>query len=294
MRVPNIDVEVVDFAAFSSVVDYGLNLTGVPIAWGDSRGKGIKVAVVDTGWSDHAALEYDVKLSAVGGDGKDAMGHGTHVTGIIGAKEIGTGSIGVAPECTLAGIKAVPGSWATLTEALRLAIDWGADIVNFSCGAGSVATVEFKDQVERAYSLGVILVASAGNTRIVGVDTIGWPARLEKVIPVAAIGESASDAPFSATGSELERGYCMPGVKVYSCWLNQQWAKCSGTSMAAPHLTGVIAILLAKHATNQGSTPIPMRGQPRLKEVVNHLDFAVQRVGDPLKFGKGYIDAAKL
>lgn len=265
----------------------------VPEKWCNSFGEDVKVAVIDTGWSDHKSLNFSLKASAVGDSGKDKIGHGTHVAGIIAAKDIGIGISGIAPKCQLAGIKAVPGDWFQLSNALRQARRWGAHVINFSCGTGDAPTREFLTSLDACYQSGIIVVASAGNSRIAGQNTITYPARCDNVIPVAALTGEMIDAPFSASGSELERGYSMPGVEIASTWLGNNYAKCSGTSTAAPQITGIIALILGKHFKDQGSTPIG-QGPSRVEGIIQHLDWACQSLGDPLLFGRGYIDASKL
>ena len=269
----------------------------LPSSWLQHSGEGIKVAVIDTGYSDHANLNgaYSKTLSVMGDTGLDILGHGSHVAGIIGARGyVKNGLTGFAPGCEIISIKAVPGTWASLSNAMEMAIDEGVDIINLSCGANFPPGSYFMGLVNDAVDRGTIIVASAGNVKISGKNTLNYPAKLENIIPVAAITQNMETAPFSATGSELNDGYCMPGIQVYSTWLHQRYAKCSGTSMAAPQLTGLIARILGKHLIDQGSTPIPDKGRRRLEAVLSHLDYASRNLGDPMVFGKGYIDASKL
>lgn len=272
-----------------------LNALGAPSSWLNTKGAGVKIAVIDTGNSDHDDLAgaYLRRLTTFPDDyGNDTVGHGTHVAGIIAGRNESK-MLGMAPKAKLIGIRAVPGTWKSLTIAMEMAISEKADVINFSCGTTTPPPGTFLERVKLADRLGIIMVAAVGNSRIAGQNTICYPARLEQVIPVAAIDKYLKDAPFSATGSELERGYAMFGVSVLSTWLKNQYAIVSGTSMAAPYVTSLIAHILAKHRLNQGSTPIPISGS-KLAAVRQHLDFASQSLGDPLKFGHGFIDVSKL
>ena len=284
--------KVLDIMELTESVDYGLSLIDVAQAWIHTRGRGVKVGIIDTGWPDHK----DVAPGVVGrfpDTGKDTAGHGTHVAGIIGARLNNFGIVGVAPECDLYCARAVPGSWSELGWALAALEPLQLDVINMSFGSEVGPPQYLVDQLKRLRDAGTVLVASAGNSRVQNRDTITWPARDPSVIPVAAIGRGAAEAPFSAEGSELERGFAMPGVDILSTWTDQRYAKLSGTSMAAPHLTGMVALLVGAHNCGY-STPLPERGPRRVDALLSDLIAAAHGMGNPMEFGYGYIDGCKL
>lgn len=280
--------------ALSEIVDYGAILLGVPAAWASSKGAGVKIGIIDTGWPDHNDVVGAVASRYPMASPPDSLGHGTHVAGIIGARANDFGIVGIAPESVLYCAGAVPGTWETIALALDQMIDWKVDVINMSFGTSQPPTDDVLRRFDHLLDNGTILVASAGNSRVEGKDTITYPALCQGVIPVAAIDKDAHAAPFSATGSQLSNGFAMPGVHIYSTWLKQAYAYLDGTSMASPHLTGLIALILSKHAIDQGETPIALTGRQRVADVVNHLIFMSKSLGDPLQFGHGFIDASKL
>lgn len=230
------------------IADWGEDAIHVRDAWKLSRGKGIRVAILDTGWPDHADVSPNVIAQSgfTGDSGADTEGHGTHVAGIVGAIGLQGGVIGVAPECSLLCAKVIPGSAASIIDGLNWAHAWGADIVNMSFGGYNQDrddVPEIHTAIQSLYMQGVILVAAAGNEFTDNVDTVAWPARYPEVIAVAALDQTLRKAAFSPWGPELQNAVAMPGLDIPSTWLNQQYALLSGTSMAAPMLSGLIACM---------------------------------------------------
>lgn len=293
IKVPKYKGGPVDAEILAETVDYGAQLIKAPESWLSTKGLGIRVGILDTGFPDHEDVSPAVRKRFHTTQDIDQSGHGTHVAGIIGARENGVGVVGIAPRCSIVSLKCVPGSWDEICKCLERLIRAKVDVINMSFGSGNPPSARFLDLLEICYQKGIVVVAAAGNSRVDGKNTINYPARCNRVIPVAAIGPNAADAPFSATGDELEKGFAMPGVQVYSTWTQQQYAKLSGTSMAAPHLTGVVALLLAKHWKDQGSTPISRSGPTKVDQVIEHLVWFSVNVGDPKRFGHGYIDLSK-
>lgn len=225
----------------TDVVDWGLKVVGVEDAWRLTKGEGVRVGVIDTGWPNHPDLP-----NVVGRYGwEDAMGHGTHTAGIIGAVDNGVGIIGVAPHCSLLCAGAIPATQESdIVSAIQWCVENGAQIINMSFGSpNDVPSVHAA--LMHAYEAGVVLVASAGNSFVPGVDTISYPARYPQVLAVAALGKDMHKAVFSSAGEELRNSVSMPGVDMLSCWLGGQYARMSGTSCAAPMLSGLLALLLA-------------------------------------------------
>jgi hypothetical protein len=218
-------------------------------------GKGVTVAILDTGISaGHREFSEAGKLlagfNALDGsaDVTDRAGHGSHVAGIIAASRDGRGMFGVAYGATLLPVKVFPdgggGSTAGLDAGLRHAIG-KAPIVNMSVGAGGSYDPRVMQEAVRA---GVLIVASAGND---GAANPGWPARFAKeawannqIIAVGAVDSATRIAAFSNRAGDTAAWFLVaPGIGIYSTYRNDQYATMSGTSMAAPVVSGAAALV---------------------------------------------------
>lgn len=289
----------------SQVTDWGVTSIGAPYAWRYTKGKGVTVAVLDTGCATHPDLPQGMCREAVrtAWDGNDTKaGHGTFCAGVVGATDNGIGVVGVAPECTLVSVQVMSpdgvGSFEDIEHGILKAISLGADVVSMSLGCSQTPPNEdrLKSVIAKANDAGVILVAAAGNEYDKNnPDSIDYPARYDGVIPVAAIDRKDTHAPFSSTGKELAHGVSMPGVDIYSTWLKNGYATLSGTSMATPMLAGFIALILAYHSSGNHATPIPPKGNPgRFKAVTMHLAKYVRPLGSGDTFGIGVCDGSKI
>jgi subtilisin family serine protease len=227
------------------IIDWSLQSIHIDEAWKYSRGNGVMVGVIDTGVSDHPDLAENTVFRT--GE-PDTNGHGSHVAGIIGASKNGTGMIGVAPECMISMIHAIPGDQTSISQAIDTAIDQGCDIINMSLGCDSPDT-DTQEAIRRAINWGTIIVAAAGNNP----SAMCYPAMYDEVIAVTALDGHHVKASFASDMSEKlsTNHFAMPGVNVLSCWLNGQYARLSGTSQAAPILSGVIALILSLHRTKR-------------------------------------------
>ncbi len=226
-------------------------------------GTGVKVAVIDSGIAPHPELKIAGGISTVGPNLStnyaDDNGHGTHVAGIIAA-DSGHGSVaGVAPGVSLYAVKALGADGKGYLQDVLEGIDWAIqnkmDVINLSLG-GDTDSQLLHDMVDKAYKQGILVVASAGNsgTPDTTQDTVNYPARYDSVIAVAAIDQSLERAYFSSTGPEVD--IAAPGAYITSTYLNGQFATGSGTSQAAPHVTGELALLKEK---NPSASPAALR-----------------------------------
>ncbi|MCL2504293.1 MAG: S8 family peptidase [Coriobacteriia bacterium] len=240
---------------------WNMRRVGGPDAWDITRGNGIKVAVVDTGiQTDHPDLAANIDpnknnhMDFVDNDRYpyDGHGHGTHVAGIIGAVAgNGIGVAGIANQCTLLPIRTFDnsgnGSSATCAAGVRWAADHGAKVINMSFGSPKESKLE-KEACEYAVSKGCILVASCGNGNEAYVYPALFPARYASVLGVSSTNEK--DGYTFPSGSSPNYGpqvdISAPGADIYSTYRNNQYRYMSGTSMAAPMVSGVAALVAAK------------------------------------------------
>lgn len=247
------------------VIDYGVRMVGAPLEWGETMGEGIKVGIIDTGIdSDHFELKNRIKdgINTCAGGSldniEDENGHGTHISGIVAAEKNGKGVVGVAPKADLYIAKAFDSEGTSNFEAIEKSILWmidkNVDVVNmsFSSAAGGRAYTEL---IHKLYINGTSVICAAGNEGEQGENTIGYPAKFKETVAVSAVDINKNIADFSSKGSSAE--LCAAGINIYSTYLNGGFALLSGTSMAAPIITGAVAILHGKGMLRYGRRLTP-------------------------------------
>jgi subtilisin family serine protease len=235
-------------------------ILNMPDSWKKSQGKGIKVAVLDTGIDPE---HPDLKKAIIGthdftGDGiQDVNGHGTHCAGIIGARLNGIGCVGVAPKCNLLIAKVLDNNGSGSYEWIANGIDWAiqqnADIISMSLGGPSTTPVMHRS-IHLALAEGKSIFCAAGNDGSLGGNCIGYPGRYGSVITIAAHDRSGNPAGFSSRGGEID--FMAPGTEIWSTYKDSGYAELSGTSMATPFAAGMGALILSKHRSHQGETSI--------------------------------------
>lgn len=268
-------------------VTYGLEQINAPDVWQDfnTQGEGTKIAVLDTGIdADHQDItlftrdendptypggwaEFDRYGQPVESTPYDDNGHGTHVSGTVAGGDATGTHIGVAPEADLihGGVLTPRGG----TEAAVLAgIQWGveenADVISMSLGAGGYHPAMI-DAVRTAEDHGSVVVAAIGNS---GEGTSGSPGNIYDTFSVGASDEAEQIARFSsgehidtdqAWGNAAPREWpdtyvvpsvSAPGVDVVSAIPGNTYSSFDGTSMAAPHVSGSIALMLSHEDRN--------------------------------------------
>lgn len=233
-------------------------------AWNITTGSaGVRVAIADNG-ADYA--HPDLAANFVTGDlGYDFVSndadprpddpsnpqafHGTHVAGIVGAGINDSRGIAGWSRCQMLAVRVLNDSGSGFTddlaEGIRWAVDHNCKVVNMSLTASSAPTAVV-DACNYAARNNVLLVAASGNE---GSGSIGYPANLSTVIAVGSLGQDSRIASYSNFGPAQE--VIAPGSVVYSTAPNGNYAIASGTSMAAPQVTGVAALM---YAANSGLT----------------------------------------
>lgn len=231
--------------------------------------------IIDTGIDlDHPDLNVDTQRSRSFVSGQtsvdDENGHGTHVAGIIGAKNNNIGVTGVASGATLVALRVLDedgeGRLSGIIQAVNYVTQNGkaGDVVNLSLGGeGTSATLD--RAITQAANAGILFAIAAGNESK-NSDTIS-PARVNhaNVFTVSAMNSQNTFASFSNFGSSVD--VCAYGVRITSTYKDGKYATLSGTSMASPHVAGLLLIrgnTFPKHGAVTGDpdgTPDPMAGE---------------------------------
>jgi hypothetical protein len=236
---------------------YSLAAINAQDAWHYSKGESVLVAVIDSGVSPtnelSGRIKYNKGISMIGNVrvGSDALGHGTHV-----ACSIAGSTCGVAPKCHILPITAINSSGhgyeSDALSAVNYALLNGASVINMSLGwspDGSDHSA-WKHLLDRAEREGVVIVAATGNNTQRGISTdtvtVRAPAIYSSVIAVGATDRNNQAAAFSLyrTSRGTRVDLCAPGVDVRS-FACGGYRMMSGTSMAAPHVSGTVALMLA-------------------------------------------------
>ena len=226
-------------------------------AWGGSTGAGIRVGIVDSGLErshprlngrvvESVAVELvDGEPNVVPDDGADMYGHATACGGII---------LGMAPEVELVSIRVLGsdlrGKGTAFAAGLEWAIENGIDVLNLSLSSKSEAMFSvFHDLVDQAYFRGIPLVSAANN-----VPAASYPSLFSAVVSVAAHGEPDPWRLYYNPSPPVEFGAW--GVDVPIAWKDGGSTVATGNSFAAPHVTAMVALILAKH---RGLTPFEVK-----------------------------------
>lgn len=235
---------------------YGVAMIQAKSMWIESsRGEGINIAVIDSGCDiDHESLKDNIVLvrNFTDEDKKnpnlviDRVGHGTHVAGIIAANGNNNTVVGVAPWANLYILKAIDrsgsGKVSWVINAINYAVEKKVDIISMSLGMPN-NDPKLEKAIKHAVNNNILVVCAAGNDG--GENTYNfeysYPASYVDVISVGAVDKKGVPASFS--NSNLVVDLVAPGVDVISTYPNNQFASLSGTSMAAPHVSGSLALL---------------------------------------------------
>lgn len=251
--IPPVEV-IVQVQILAAIQNYNHNFCNVPKMWEKTRGKGIKVAILDTGIAPHNDLNPKRVASFVEDLGEDRTGHGTHVSGLlagIGYNEMGV--LGVAPDVELYPIKVLgddgSGTLESIISGIYLAVNtYGVNVINMSLGVH--AEEQFKElekACDYAASKNVVICAASGNDA----SFVDQPARYESVLAIASVNNKQEHSSFSNFGDAVD--FAAGGSKLYSTYLNNGYAVLSGTSMASPIIAGIASLIIADAKLNKES-----------------------------------------
>jgi len=284
------NVKVLNRSAFSTAnvkTQWNADMINATKAWEDGyTGKGVKIAVIDSGVINHPELNIAGGVSTVDYTTSwiDDNGHGSHVAGIIGAKQgyasvNGSDVVGVAPNVELYAVKAMDkngdGTLQDILEAIDWAIQNDMDIINLSLGTTEHSPL-LEEMVNRAYNEGIIVVGASGND---GYGTpVNYPAKYDSVIAVSSINRGMNVSIYSSTGKEIE--FSAPGEDIVSTYLNNQYAMMSGTSQATPHVSGMFALLKEVY---------PTKSNKELRKIMQGFVEDLGATGRDSDFGYGYV-----
>lgn len=244
----------------------GVSLLAARRMWTSTRGEDAVVAVVDTGVDyNHPDLKANIidgaSFVATEKDYMDQNGHGTHVAGTIAANNQ---ILGVAPAAKILVVKVLnkdgSGSYRGITAGLKFARQWRGpqgqkvNVINMSLG-GPMPEAEMYREILQGVKSGITMVCAAGNEGDGREETheISYPAYYPETVAVGAVNLQTRIANFSNANEHID--IVAPGVETYSTYPGGRYVKLTGTSMAAPHISGAAALIYSRYRKRFGVYP---------------------------------------
>ncbi|HEY1529512.1 MAG TPA: S8 family serine peptidase [Galbitalea sp.] len=281
--------------------EYWLDQYGIRSAWSTTEGKGVTIAVIDTGVDGSVAdlagavtggIDYSGQGTANGekpvGDASE-RNHGTMVASLAAGRGTAgsAGLIGVAPQANILSISIGFGAAATnsddqIAEAVTWAVNHGANVINMSLTRNTLAWPESWDKAFLyAMQHNVVIVAAAGN-RGSGTDEVGAPATMPGVLTVAGVDRNEK-ASVDASAQGITIGVSAPSEQLLGATPGGGYVQWEGTSGATPIVAGVVALVMASHPGITGANAI--------NRVVSTARDAGAKGVDPI-YGYGLLNAA--
>ena len=245
----------------------------------------IKVAVLDTGVTLTEDIEVAGRVNFIDGEEdvhplyEDVSGHGTSVASVIAAKDNGVGITGINPNVDLYSVKVLDdekkASLSSVIKGIYWCIDNDIDIINMSFGTNTESEI-LRTVIKEVDDKGILIVAAAGNQGEDVGSTVEYPAAYEEVVAVGATTPQGTTSEISSVGEEID--LMAPGEMVPATGYFDEIIETEGTSMAAPHVTGVASVLWAKDKSKSNDF---------IKEL---LKASAKEMEDATKEGSGLID----
>jgi subtilisin family serine protease len=308
----------------NAVSAWGLRAIGALSVWGayEARGAGVRVGLLDTGVdAKHPDLvdkidawaEFDDKgVQVKNSKPHDSADHGTHCAGTIVGGNASGHWIGVAPQAKIAAALVLNGAKGGTDAQVLAGIDWAieqeVDVINMSLGGvmwGPEVPSTYTSAIINALRVGIPIVTSIGNE---GNQTSGSPGNDLLAFAVGAIDPAGRAAGFTGGRTQVVRESSFfpqdilplvyskpevsaPGVAVKSSVPGGKWSEFNGTSMAAPHVTGAIALLLS--ATNIRQHVVPSERAFVVQDLLVGSVEELGEAGQDHRFGFGRIDVLR-
>jgi type VII secretion-associated serine protease mycosin len=267
---------------------WGIFAIGADRVWAVTTGKGVTVAVVDSGSGPHPDLAENLlpgrsflnSTETPDGDDKNTSGHGSHVAGIIAAAaNNGIGGSGVAPHAKILPIRVLnqagEGTTGPVASGVRFAADNGAKVINLSLGGISESSV-LTEAIQYATEKGALVVAAAGNGG--PNDAPKWPAALDLTIAVTAVDPANNPPIFDQRGDYID--IAAPGTNIVSTAKGDYFVE-NGTSMAAGFVAGAAALLFAAE---------PRVTNAQVRDILLRTATDIGEPGRDVTFGAGLIN----
>jgi len=294
--------EIIAILEALTTIPENLDIIKARNVWGQSKkGEGIVTAILDTGVEkEHPNLINNIIdgynfTDDDNGDTsvyQDYNGHGTHVAGIIASCECnsGKGIVGVAPKSKILILKVINrngiGNFENLINAISYATSWTGpndekvNIINMSLG-GPKPNESLHQAIKEARQAGIVLVSAAGNHGDGDPNSfeISFPGYYKEVIQVGSVTQELKPSVFSNTNVNLD--FVAPGENVISTHLENKFVELTGTSMAAPYVTGSVALIL-NLIERSNPVMIPYLVYQYLIDHVKKLDYSINQVGNGL------------
>ena len=270
----------IDPDALASLSAYGLSASAITGGFSAGEGEGVNVAILDSGIQAHSQFDevciVPIDLAGGGVAGRGAA-HGTSVASII------TGSEGIAPAAELFVVRVLDneglGNSYDVAQGIVQAVDYGVQIINMSLGVYQDSPL-LRQAVKYANDRGVIMVAAAGND---GYNRMPYPAAYSEVLAVTAVDANGQHALFPNQSEEID--FAAPGVGILTAKEEEGTTLFSGTSAAAPFVSGTLASLIS------GAAVLPPKQAVEILK--RYLNDQGAPSADPI-YGAGLVDWDRL
>lgn len=226
--------------------NWGFDKLHIQKFWNFSKGRQVKIAVLDSGVPTHVDLIINKTLARnfvmTENDG-DHFGHSTSIIGLLNAQYNFNDIEGICPEAEIIPIKVLDfeggGEEKDIKKALEYCLYLKPDIINLSFGSPDKLGRDFEDILLKLKNLGVFVICASGNK---GSNSLDYPASSEHTIAVGSIDETDTRSIFSSYGEGID--FVFPGSNLYTTCNTNRYCYVTGTSFATPIFTGILALYL--------------------------------------------------